>query len=104
MLIQSQSQQSGHQISESLVDLKLNADKESATPAAAPQTGEGVAGGRETPIKEEMTDAEVVNSCQALDVARNDDKSDVDSISIDPRTYCKLGHFHLLLEEYPKGK
>lgn len=25
-------------------------------------------------------------------------------ISIDPRTYCKLGHFHLLLEEYPKGK
>lgn len=24
-------------------------------------------------------------------------------INIDPRTYCKLGHFHLLLEEYPKG-
>lgn len=25
-------------------------------------------------------------------------------INIDPRTYCKLGHFHLLLEDYPKGK
>lgn len=24
-------------------------------------------------------------------------------INIDPRTYCKLGHFHLLLEDYPKG-
>lgn len=26
-----------------------------------------------------------------------------DDINIDPRTYCKLGHFHLLLEDYPKG-
>lgn len=25
-------------------------------------------------------------------------------IDIDPRTYCKLGHFHLLLEDYPKGE
>lgn len=25
-------------------------------------------------------------------------------INIDPRTYCKLGHFHLLLEDYPKGE
>lgn len=24
-------------------------------------------------------------------------------INIDPRTYCKLGHFHLLLEDYAKG-
>jgi histone demethylase len=24
-------------------------------------------------------------------------------ISIDPKTYCKLGHFHLLLEDYVKG-
>lgn len=24
-------------------------------------------------------------------------------INIDPRTYCKLGHFHLLLEDYSKG-
>lgn len=24
-------------------------------------------------------------------------------ISIDPKTYCKLGHFYLLLEDYNKG-
>lgn len=34
----------------------------------------------------------------------SDDSSEcVDDINIDPRTYCKLGHFHLLLEDYPKG-
>lgn len=33
-----------------------------------------------------------------------DDSEDcVDDINIDPKTYCKLGHFHLLLEDYPKG-
>lgn len=26
------------------------------------------------------------------------------TINIDPKTYCKLGHFHLLLEDYAKGK
>lgn len=26
------------------------------------------------------------------------------SVDIDPKTYCKLGHFHLLLEDFPKGK
>lgn len=25
------------------------------------------------------------------------------NINIDPKTYCKLGHFHLLLEDYPKA-
>lgn len=25
-------------------------------------------------------------------------------INIDPKTYCKLGHFHLLLEDYEKGR
>jgi histone demethylase len=24
-------------------------------------------------------------------------------INIEPKTYCKLGHFNLLLEEYAKG-
>lgn len=33
-------------------------------------------------------------------------KSEVDEepIDIDPKTFCKLGHFHLLLEDYSKGK
>lgn len=30
--------------------------------------------------------------------------SSVKEINIDPKTYCKLGHFHLLLEDYSKGK
>lgn len=29
---------------------------------------------------------------------------EVTPIDIDPKTYCKLGHFHLLLEDYAKGK
>lgn len=28
----------------------------------------------------------------------------VKNISIDPKTWVKLGHFHLLLEEYRKGR
>ncbi|XP_035728311.1 histone demethylase UTY-like isoform X1 [Vespa mandarinia] len=31
-----------------------------------------------------------------------DDEED-NGISIDPKTYCKLGHFHLLLEDYTKA-
>lgn len=31
------------------------------------------------------------------------DDNDEKGISIDPKTYCKLGHFHLLLEDYSKG-
>lgn len=34
-----------------------------------------------------------------------DESSDIkESVNIDPKTYCKLGHFHLLLEDYAKGK
>lgn len=32
------------------------------------------------------------------------DSSIKDTLNIDPKTYCKLGHFHLLLEDYSKGK
>lgn len=31
-------------------------------------------------------------------------ESDENPIDIDPKTYCKLGHFHLLLEDYAKGQ
>lgn len=40
------------------------------------------------------------------DVSVVDDKENSENekpINIDPRTYCKLGHFHLLLEDYAKG-
>lgn len=31
------------------------------------------------------------------------DEVEEQPIDIDPKTYCKLGHFHLLLEDFPKG-
>lgn len=34
----------------------------------------------------------------------DDDDPYSKDIAIEPRTYCKLGHFHLLLEDYPKGE
>lgn len=37
------------------------------------------------------------NECQ------NGDNGNIKKISIDPKTWVKLGHFHLLLEEYKKG-
>lgn len=43
----------------------------------------------------------------AITIEENVPKSDdayTNEISIDPRTYCKLGHFHLLLEDYAKGQ
>lgn len=38
------------------------------------------------------------------DVHEDVDDVDHEEITIDPKTYCKLGHFHLLLEDYGKGK
>ena len=38
------------------------------------------------------------------DCKDKDDEDEEDKgISIDPKTFCKLGHFHLLLEDYNKG-
>ncbi|KAK6618018.1 hypothetical protein RUM44_002460 [Polyplax serrata] len=41
-------------------------------------------------------------------IQAQEEKDDIDGIhskeiSIDPKTYCKLGHFHLLLEDYAKA-
>lgn len=46
---------------------------------------------------------------QAIKVEEPSTSEDADDpyakdIDIDPRTYCKLGHFHLLLEDYPRGE
>lgn len=38
-----------------------------------------------------------------LEDTKEDDDEQDKGISIDPKTYCKLGHFHLLLEDYTKG-
>lgn len=38
-----------------------------------------------------------------LNLEESKDDEEDNGISIDPKTYCKLGHFHLLLEDYTKG-
>lgn len=39
-----------------------------------------------------------------MEKPEDDEYFDADKeINIDPKTYCKLGHFHLLLEEYSQG-
>lgn len=38
------------------------------------------------------------------DPSRPPSATPLKEINIDPKTYCKLGHFHLLLEDYDKGK
>lgn len=39
-----------------------------------------------------------------IEKPQNENCFDTDKeINVDPKTYCKLGHFHLLMEEYSKG-
>lgn len=47
----------------------------------------------------------VMDNRKVIKMETDDEEDDANSkiINIDPRTYCKLGHFHLLLEDYPKG-
>ncbi|XP_054265858.1 histone demethylase UTY-like isoform X2 [Macrosteles quadrilineatus] len=40
---------------------------------------------------------------ESANKATESSESDIKEISIDPKTYCKLGHFHLLLEDYSKA-
>jgi histone demethylase len=58
------------------------------------------------PIKAESEDAEMKESEEKPpeEPAPKKDDADEKPIDIDPKTYCKLGHFHLLLEDYSKGK
>lgn len=48
----------------------------------------------------------VMDNRKVIKMETDDEEDDANSknINIDPRTYCKLGHFHLLLEDYPKGE
>lgn len=41
---------------------------------------------------------------QAHQQQKNQTECQDKGIDIDPKTYCKLGHFNLLIEDYPKGK
>lgn len=62
----------------------------------------------ETIKKEEVEDIEMKDnekSESTEEQLKSDEKdSDESVIDIDPKTYCKLGHFHLLLEDFAKGE
>lgn len=40
---------------------------------------------------------------QAHQQLKNESENLDKGINIDPKTYCKLGHFNILIEDYPKG-
>lgn len=56
------------------------------------------------PKDPESTDVEMKDSEKPPEEPAKKDEPDEKPINIDPKTYCKLGHFHLLLEDYAKGK
>lgn len=58
-------------------------------------------------VKEESADVEMKEpeeNNKTAEAPAENDYGDDKSIDIDPKTFCKLGHFHLLLEDYAKGK
>lgn len=52
-------------------------------------------------IKLEIDDIDMDDGFSSGQNQINDDKEC--EVHIDPKSYCKLGHFHLLLEEFDKG-
>lgn len=58
------------------------------------------------PIKDDNADVEMKEAEEKPPEEPPSKKDEVEEkpIDIDPKTYCKLGHFHLLLEDYAKGK
>lgn len=59
----------------------------------------------ETIKKEEVDDVEMKDAekSESTEEESKNEESDDSTIDIDPKTYCKLGHFHLLLEDFAKG-
>ena len=41
---------------------------------------------------------------EAQQQPQNETEGQDKGINIDPQTYCKLGHFNLLIEDYAKGR
>lgn len=80
------------------------ATSKNTTPEISPKPEDGAASKEsEQPKSNDQNIAE--QSSEPIQIEETVQESDPYSsvISIDPRTYCKLGHFHLLLEDYPKG-
>lgn len=82
-------------------EIKIKEEKDESTASineSDDKSTDGVADDNDCVADDEEEDEEEEED---EDLARlaNSDKN----IDIDPKTYCKLGHFHLLLEDYPKG-
>lgn len=83
--------------------LDLNATRDEATTitaAAAAATDDA------TPASGTINENGIVDAMSDKEIKIEDSDDDdpyAKDIAIEPRTYCKLGHFHLLLEDYPKG-
>jgi hypothetical protein len=56
-------------------------------------------------VKKESTDVEMKDSEEKPpEESPKKEEDDEKPIDIDPKTFCKLGHFHLLLEDFAKGE
>ena len=53
-----------------------------------------------TPSTTTLDDPNITSNTDLLSTS---DENSEPPVTIDPKTYCKLGHFHLLLEDFPKG-
>lgn len=74
----------------------------SSTPEKSPKTAE-IASSKEAEPQESNESGGAEQSSEPINIEETVPETDSSIINIDPRTYCKLGHFHLLLEDYPKG-
>ncbi|XP_037903545.1 histone demethylase UTY isoform X2 [Hermetia illucens] len=63
----------------------------------------GLGSGSEVEIKMEQTPIKIEDEDMTEVTSDSDNHGESEAINIDPRTYCKLGHFHLLLEDFPKA-
>lgn len=77
-----------------------------STPAAEVTTKTEEKASAKQPEQQEGTEQSAAEqSSEPIKIEENAQEDDpANIINIDPRTYCKLGHFHLLLEDFPKGK
>lgn len=95
-------------------EILLNKNDTTEKPVEVVKSSENVASSdKQESISQdfEMKDVEnsdaVIKIEDSVSIAESTDLIEADShekdLKIDPRTYCKLGHFHLLLEDYAKG-
>lgn len=95
-----------------IVDMAPTEKNESNDIKVKVEEGETLPGVKELGDGEQPAHDSVCTAVASNEEEEEEDEDDEDlrrlsesdkNINIDPKTYCKLGHFHLLLEDYPKG-